>query len=122
MLLGHRLAYDADTMIGRTVRDQEIIAKALGDNKYLEVAVYDDDLRVVDRNCYIASATYITYDPKTMRGRTEADEAAIDAVLNAGRKLHIRKEGDELRVIDVICYIATAVYKDKDDSKRPPSP
>lgn len=121
MLLGHRLAYDTDTMVGRTARDKMVIDKALEANKYLEVAVYDDDLRVVDRNCYIASATYITYDPKTMRGRTNADEAAIDAVLNAGRKLHIRKEGDELRVIDVICYIATAVYKDKDDSKRPPS-
>ena len=122
MLLGHRLAYDADTMIGRTVRDQEIIAKALGDNKYLEVAVYDDDLRVAERNCYIANAVYISYNPNTMHGKTDSDEAAINAALTAGRKLHIRKEGDEIRVIDVICYIAPAVYKDKDDSKRPPSP
>ena len=91
MLLGCNLAYDTDTMVGRTARDKMVIDKVLETNKYLEIAVYDD-------------------------------ESAIDAVLNAGRKLHIRKEGDEIRVIDLICYIATEVYKDRDDSKRLSSP
>ena len=116
MLLGHRLVYDQDTMTGRTARDKEIITRALKSGKHLEVAVYDDGLCVIDYNCPIASAVYATYDPTTMRGKTEQDETAIEVALAMGRKLHVRKEGDEIRVIDVMCYIATAVYKE--DSKR----
>lgn len=103
-------------MMGRTALDKEIIARALESRKYLEVAVYDDDLRVIYRDCPIANAVYATYDPEIMQGRTEHDETAIRDALAIGRKLHIRKEGDEIRVIDVMCYIATAVYKE--DSKR----
>ena len=80
-------------MIGHTVRDQEIIAKSLGDNKYLEVVVYDNDLWVAERNCYIASVGYISYNPNTMQRKTDSDEAAINAALT----VHIKKEGNEKR-------------------------
>ena len=116
MLLGHRLVYDPDTMVGRTAKDKEILERVIGAGKYLEVAVYDDDLRVIDHNCPIANAVYATYDPTLMQGKTEHDETAIRDALAMGRKLHIRKEGDEIRVIDVMCYVATAVSKE--DPKR----
>ena len=53
----------------------------------------------------------IKYNEITMVGKTQKDQEAISNALHRGRKLHIEIVDDDLRVIDICCYIATAVYR-----------
>ena len=54
-----------------------------------------------------------------MIGKTPKDQEAIDDALKRGRKLHIEIVDSDLRVIDIACYIGTAIYKERDfDEKK----
>ena len=55
----------------------------------------------------------IKYSQKVMVGKTSKDQKAIDEALSRGRKLHIEIVDSDLRVIDIACYIATAIYKER---------
>ena len=61
----------------------------------------------------------IKYSEKVMIGKTPKDQEAIDDALKRGRKLHIEIVDSDLRVIDIACYIGTAIYKERDfDEKK----
>ena len=111
MLPNNRIDYDPLTMIGFTARDKKIIERALESGRELKVDITELGLKVVDREFRIALAQYISYDPDTMIGKTDKDDNAIMSALEAGRKLHVVRVNNELRVIDVICYIGTAIFK-----------
>ena len=54
-----------------------------------------------------------------MIGKTPKDQEAIEEALMRGRKLHIEIVDSDLRVIDIACYIGTAIYKERDfDEKK----
>ena len=55
----------------------------------------------------------IKYSQKVMVGKTSKDQKAIDEALSRGRKLHIEIVDSDLRVIDIACCIATAIYKER---------
>lgn len=58
----------------------------------------------------------IQYSEKVMVGKTTKDQEAIEEALGRGRKLHIEIVDSDLRVIDIACYIATAIYKERDQN------
>lgn len=113
MLPIDRIDYDPTVMEGYTERDKKIIAKAIESGRELEVDVTELGLSVVDRGCRIALAQYISYNPDIMTGKTNSDEEVIKSALSSGRKPHVVRVESELRVIDVACFIATAVYRAK---------
>ena len=59
----------------------------------------------------------IKYSQKVMVGKTSKDQKAIDEALSRGRKLHIEIVDSDLRVIDIECYIATAIYKERNSDE-----
>ena len=54
----------------------------------------------------------IKYNEKIMIGKTPKDQNAIEDALLRGGKLHIDIVDSELRVLDLWCFIATAIYKE----------